>query len=107
MDTQNNLGIWISQKEDIQLIPQILDKLQKDNDIFLVTELDMFNDKYMIVSPYYIVFHDFTAVFLSTEALIENKDRLKTQNIVLCYKDDASSELLNPKTLANVRLIQL
>ncbi len=107
MDTQNNLGIWISQTEDLSLIPQVLSKLQKDNDVFIITELDILDDKYMIVSPYYIMFHDFTAVFLSAESLIENRDHLKTQNIVLCHKSDDSSELLNPKTLSNVRLIEL
>jgi len=107
MDTSNNIGIWISEQEDVEKIPNILQKLGEVPDLFIISSLEIVNDKYMVVSPFHIMFHDCTIIFLSVHDLIENKDLLKTQNIVLCVNNDSDAEFLTPKLKENIRIVYL
>lgn len=107
MDTSNNIGIWISSEENIAKIPDILQKLDSVPDLFIITPLEIANDQYMIVSPYHVMFHDCTIIFLSVHDLLEYKHLLKTQKIILCVKDDSHAQFLNSEIKQSIRVVYI
>ena len=109
MNTQNNLGVWISNPEDLNKIQNIIPHIPNVEDIFIISDNeDLSTTNYAIISPFYIAFTDTRIAFVSVKDFINNKDTLRSGNIFLfCQATEILESNLDKKTLNNIKVIEL
>lgn len=108
MNSQNNVGIWISNPNDVSKIPSVLSALEKIDDIFLISDNDISCTDYTIVLPFHVTFMDITMVFLCVSDLLSNKDNVRSKNIVLCTNlQDIMNHGLNKNAMSGIRIIEI
>lgn len=112
MNTQNNLGIWLSSKDDLSKVDRAIQRIKEDNhcieDIFLISDDDFGDSNYTIIPSFYVSFYNFMSVFLNVNHYIANRDKLKCGTIFLLTKlDDIVNAGINKQVLNSVRVLEI
>ena len=109
MNTQHNLGIWISNQTDLSKISDIISHIPNVEDVFVISDNeDLSTANYAVISPFYITFTDITIAFVSVKDYLTNKDTLRSRNIFLfCRAAEILENNLDKKTLNNIKVIEL
>jgi|688.fasta_scaffold1241024_2 hypothetical protein len=108
MNTQNNLGVWVSTPQDLTKIPDVISHIPDLKDIFIISEGNIFTTNYAVISPFYISFATNPIAFLSVKDYLANKDSIRSQNIFLfCKVSEILDNGIDKKSLINVKVIEL
>lgn len=108
MNTQNNLGIWISGGDDLKKIDSVLSYYNQLDDVFLISDSEINNTEYAVIPSYYVTFEDIAFAFVGLDTWLSNKDSLRSQNItVFCSMNEILQSQLNKNSFNNIRIIEL
>jgi hypothetical protein len=108
MNTQINLGIWISKVEHLNIIDFVLSKYNNIDDVFVISDNNIGICSYAVIPSYYTRFEDIEVVFLEIQDWLENKDDIRSENISLfCSTKQILESGLCKNNLKNVKVFEL
>lgn len=108
MNTQNSLGIWISQPDHLNQVDKIISHYNNCEDIFLICDDAIYDTRYAIVSSYYVNFYDMMIAFLDLEDLVINKNHIRSTNISLfCNSAEILQSKLDKSFFKDIKVIEI